>query len=87
MGVLKLVVALQCVLSNSRRSWFGYGMNLAVGFYITLPKHGYQVVNEADELSAINTDTLMKAFLQDGLVKEWQLQAGASQFEETPWAK
>ncbi|EER03089.1 hypothetical protein Pmar_PMAR023200 [Perkinsus marinus ATCC 50983] len=56
-------------------------------FYITLPKHGYQVVNEADELSAINTDTLMKAFLQDGLVKEWQLQAGASQFEETPWAK
>ncbi|KAF4717034.1 hypothetical protein FOZ63_019871 [Perkinsus olseni] len=56
-------------------------------FYITLPQHGYQVVNEADKLYTINTDTLMKGFLQDGLVKEWQLQAGASQFEETPWFK
>ncbi|EER19567.1 hypothetical protein Pmar_PMAR012549 [Perkinsus marinus ATCC 50983] len=56
-------------------------------FYISLPKHGYQVVNEADELNAINVDALMEGFLRGGLVKEWQLQAGARQFEETPWRK
>ncbi|KAF4677281.1 hypothetical protein FOL47_002520 [Perkinsus chesapeaki] len=56
-------------------------------FYVTLPKHGYEVVNEADELESINTSTLMKAFLEDGLVKEWQLQGGAFDFEETSWLK
>lgn len=73
-------MTLGCSVSPSAKT-------IGAGFYISLPKHGYQVVNEADELNAINVDALMEGFLRGGLVKEWQLQAGARQFEETPWRK